>query len=113
MARKTYLVALAIEIDTDDTSAPDCWGWNTFTSVKNFATQLLDRASEPTVKLLSCKDVEELPPTMYRGVPVSVFLNELKLGHIVQAIKNVRNATGLSLKEAKDLVDRYRSEHTV
>lgn len=112
MVRKTYLVALAIEINTDTTSPPHYWALDSWLSVsliaKNFA-----KHSDSTVRMVSCKEVEELHPTMYRGVPVSLFVHELKLGHVVQAIKNVRSATGMGLKEAKDFIDLYRSEHPV
>jgi hypothetical protein len=34
-------------------------------------------------------------------------LDAIKAGHAIEAIKIVREATGLGLKEAKDLVDAY------
>jgi len=35
----------------------------------------------------------------------------LQLGNKIEAIKLVREATGLGLKEAKDLVERYLRDH--
>ncbi len=38
-------------------------------------------------------------------------VGHLTRGHLIEAIKATRGATGLGLKEAKDVVDAYLREH--
>jgi len=45
----------------------------------------------------------------FDGLPAEA-LAALSRGQLIEAIKIVRTATGLGLKEAKDLVERYRDE---
>ena len=50
-------------------------------------------------------------PVSFDGLPAEA-LAALSRGHVIEAIKIVRAATGLGLKEAKDLVERYRGGQT-
>lgn len=50
-------------------------------------------------------------PAPADGLPADA-LASLSRGQLIEAIKIVRAATGLGLKEAKDLVERYRDERT-
>jgi ribosomal protein L7/L12 len=49
------------------------------------------------------------PMTSFDGLPAEA-LDALSRGQPIEAIKIVREKTGLGLKEAKDLVERYRDE---
>lgn len=50
-------------------------------------------------------------PASFDGLPAEA-LAALSRGQVIEAIKIVRAATGLGLKEAKDLVERYRDGQT-
>ncbi|MEO6519102.1 MAG: ribosomal protein L7/L12 [Pseudoxanthomonas sp.] len=52
-------------------------------------------------------DGHAAPATSLHGLP-SEAVAALSSGHVVEAVRIVRQATGLGLKEAKDLVDAYR-----
>jgi ribosomal protein L7/L12 len=51
------------------------------------------------------------PPAPVEGLPAEA-LAALSRGRLIEAIKIVRDTNGLGLKEAKDLVERYRDGQT-
>lgn len=102
MTARTYIVALEIVIDRGTHTPPTCWNWATWEGVKNLAHNLSspeEGEQHSSVRLLKCQPVHSMPDGMWQTLAYD--------GNVVAAIKEVRTLNGCSLKEAKDIVDKY------
>ncbi len=108
-----------IEVDNTQESGTCQYCGRVFITEKalDYYDKVLAGSISNTEAYVDIEPTNSISGTNIGGIPVTTEIGEkikrlIESGEVVQAIKEVRETTGLGLKEAKDAVDAYRGINT-
>ena len=92
------LTKMLKSIGISSTSKDHDLGWN------NAVIHIMNLMNEPDLKT----EARALLPGSLSHQQISEIVISISRGEVLQAVKNIKDWTGLGLKEAKDVVDKFR-----
>ena len=94
------LVKMLRSVDISSSSMDHDMGWN------NAVIHIMNLMNEPDLKT----EARALLPGSLSHQQISEIVINISRGEALQAVKNIKDWTGLGLKEAKEVVDNFRNQ---
>lgn len=94
------LVKMLRSVDISSSSMDHDMGWN------NAVIRIMNLMNEPDLKT----EARALLPGSLSHQQISEIVINISRGEALQAVKNIKDWTGLGLKEAKEVVDNFRDQ---